>query len=108
MPQSFVKSLGNLVITGNATASNRLGGLRDARAIGIFAGATAFTGSVKVQVAPVSGGVMRDLTSAGSDVTIAAGDCVVILDVVFEQLRLLSSAGEAARREFVVMKRFEA
>jgi hypothetical protein len=108
MPQSFIKPLANLIITGSATASNRIGSLKDARAIGIFAGATAFTGTIKIQVAPVSGGAMRDLTSAGADVTLQAGDCLVITDIVFEQLRLLSSASEAARRVFAAVKRFEA
>lgn len=97
----------NLVITGSATASNKVANFRDARALAIFAGATAFTGTIKVQVAPVSGGTMRDLTSAGVDVTIAAGDCLVITDIVFEQVRLLSGSTEAARRQFSVMKRWE-
>jgi hypothetical protein len=107
MGESFVSPLANLVVTGSATASNKIAGLKDCRAIGIFAAGTAFTGTIKVQVAPVSGAQMRDLTSAGADVLIQAGDCLVISDIVFEQIRLLSTAAEAARRPFAVIKRWE-
>jgi hypothetical protein len=105
--QSFLSNMGRLVITAGATSSQLLSNFRDARAIGIFAGTTAHTGTIKVQVAPVSGLTLRDLTSAGSDVVIQAGKCVVITEVVFEQIRLISSLPEGASRYFRVMKRWE-
>jgi hypothetical protein len=107
MPQSFLSPMPNLVVTGTATASNKIANFRDARSLAIFAGATAFTGTIKVQVAPVSGGQMCDLTSAGGDIVIQTGDCLVITEIVFEQIRLLSSTSEGARRQFKVMKRWE-
>jgi hypothetical protein len=107
MPQSFVSPLANLVITGSATASNKISKFGGARALGIFAGATAFTGTIKVQVAEVSGGQMHDLTSAGGSIVIQAGQCLTISDIIFAQIRLLSSSAEGARRVFAVNQRFE-
>lgn len=110
MGQSFVSPIANLVISSSATGSNIISGIKDARAISIYApgsGAT-LTGTVKVQVYPTGGStVPRDLTSAGADVTIQAGDCLVITDVAFWKLRLLSSTAEGAQRTFNVMKRWE-
>jgi len=105
--QSFLSHMGRLVITAGATASQLLSNFRDARAIGIFAGATAHTGTIKLQVAPVSGLKMRNLTKDGNDVVILADKCVVITEVVFEQIRLSSSTAEGASRYFNVMKRWE-
>ena len=107
MPQSFLSPMSSMIVTAGATASNRIANFRDARCLGIFNGSATFTGTVKIQVAPVSGGTMSDLTSAGADVTIAAGDCIVITDIAFEQIRLLSSSAEGAKRTFTVMKRWE-
>lgn len=109
MPQSFVSPLLRLIITAGATASNRIANFRDSRALAIFAGASAHTNTIKIQVAPVSGGIMRDLTSAGADINIAASDCVLITDIVFEQIRLRTSGAtaETASRYFSVSKRWE-
>ena len=110
MPQSFVSPIANLVIAISATGSNVISGIKDARALCIYAPASpaTLTGTVKVQVYPTAGTVSpRDLTSAAVDITVAAGDAVVITDIAFTRLRLLSSSAEGAARTFHVMKRWE-
>jgi hypothetical protein len=70
-------------------------------AITIYAPA-ALTGTVNVQVQPVGSSSWMTLQSAGSDIVVGAGKAVVINPVAFGDLRLASSAAEAADRAFAI------
>ena len=109
MGQSFVSPIANLVISAGATGSSVISGIKDARALCIFAPASpaTLTGSIKIQAYPTAGANPRDLTSGGADITINAGDAVVLTDVVYPKIRLLSSLAEGAQRTFNVTKRWE-
>lgn len=62
---------------------------------------TTITGVITVEIEPVPGGsTFSTLSSGGSDITIPAGRAVVLTIVGFRQLRLASSAAEAADRTF--------
>lgn len=102
----WVVNLPDLTISNAGTTSNAIGSIDDAEAIVIYAPAT-LTGTVTVQVEPTeTGTAWVDLTSGGSDVTIAAGNSVTITEGGFRQLRLSSSAAEGAARVFSVTKQF--
>ena len=102
----FVCDLPTLTIANAGTESNAIGGFDDAEALTLYAPAT-LTGTVTVEVEPTIGGSsFVDLTSAGSDVTIGAGNALVLSPITFRQLRLSSSLAEGAERSFSVTKQF--
>ncbi len=110
MPQSFVNQLASLVISSGGTGSSIVSGIKAGRALGIWApgGGATLTGTVKLQVYPTGGSTTpRDLTSAGADIVIQAGDCLVLTDIVYPKIRLLSSLAEGAARTFIVTQRWE-
>src|SRR5713101_2530813 len=94
----------NLTLTTASTVSNALSNLDDAIAIGIVA-PTAVTGTITVQVEPTATGTaFVSLQSGGVDVTIAAAKAIVINPFPFRQIRLITSATEAATRTFSVLR----
>ena len=104
---SWVVNLPDLVIANAGTVSGAIGSLEDADTITIYAPA-ALTGTVTIQIEPTAAGTdWIDLTSGGSDVTIGAGNAVVVGDISFRQIRLSSGAAEGAERTFRVTKQFQ-
>jgi hypothetical protein len=101
----FFANLPNLVIANGATAVTTAitKGLDDARAITIQA-PSALTGTITVQISTDAGTTWSDLTSGGSDVTIAAGNSLTITDPCFNALRVASGSAEGAERTFLVAK----
>lgn len=98
----YTVDLPSLTIANGGTTSGALGGFTDARSVVLYA-PSALTGTVTIQIEPsASGTSWVDLSSAGSDVTIAAGNAVVLEPLGFRQIRLSSSAAEAAARTFTV------
>lgn len=105
----FVVDLQNLVIANAGTTSGAIGSLDDATWIAIHA-PSALTGTVTVQVEPTDAGTTwRDLTAVDGtgDVTIPAGNTVVVRQIGFRQIRLSSSGAEGAERTFNVTKQVE-
>ena len=98
--------LGTLTIasgaTGASTAITKY--LDDAKTVSVYA-PSALTGTITVQIS-FDGTTYGDLTSGGSDVTIAAGNVLVITDPGFLGLRVSSGGTEAAARTFTVSKTF--
>ena len=111
---TYLKDMGTLTIVDGATLSNILTGFEDCDAAYIFSNSqsTAFTGTVTVRVSGVAGAATTttnawaDLTSGGSDVTIAAGNSVPITDTAFYSLMVASSGSEVADISFRVVGRF--
>ena len=91
-----------LTIAAGATLSDSVAIANGIRCLGVDAPAT-LTGTITVQVEPTStGAAWATLTSQGSNVTVPAGSSVSIFPITFGQIRLSSSAGEAAARSFTV------
>lgn len=102
--------LPDLIISSGFASSNLLPVGDDATSITII-GPSALTSSVTVRVATDSttataSAVLADLTSGGSDVTIAAGDAVTINPSAWRSVLLVSGSAEAAQRTFKVIKTF--
>lgn len=98
-------NLGTLVISSGGTASTEITAyLSDAKTISIWAPATV-TGTVGIEVS-YDGTNWADLTSGGSDITIAGGNVVTITDPGFSGLRVVSGSTEADTRTFNVVKTF--
>ena len=99
-------NLGSLTISSGGTASSALTAyLSDAKAITLTAPASV-TGTITVQISVDGGTTYVDLTSGGSDVTIAAGNSVTITDPAFNALRVNSGSTETDTRTFTVAKTF--
>jgi len=104
--------LPNLVIALGATASNAILRSDDADVITIYGPDGTLTGTIKISISPdadtaTDTAMRRDLTSGGSDVTIASGDAVSIYKVACRSIWVYSSATETAVRTFRVVKQVE-
>ncbi len=96
--------LGNMVIANGGTASSSLGGriLRTIKSITIH-GPAALTGTVTLQsLDAVGGSAWTPVQSGGTDVTITAAKALVLTEVPFGTIRLLSGSAEGAARTFPV------
>ena len=99
-----------LTIASGQTVSDSASVHLPRRALGIseelhISAPAALTGTVTVEVAPddeAPAGDFRQLSVAGADLTIAAGDSVLVPCGSCRDLRLVSSSAEAAARAFVI------
>ena len=100
-------NLPSLVIANGATATTTpiTVSLDDAEAVTIAAPA-ALTGTVTVRGSVDGGTTYVDVTSGGTDVTIAAGNAVTLEPFTFNALRVTSGSAEGAERTFTVIKSF--
>ena len=110
---TYIKDMGLFTISNGATASNIIQGFEDAECVYIWSMQSgAYTGTITVSVvstdstATGTSNSRADLTSGGSDVTIAAGNSVPITDTCFRGLMVYSSGAEAVDRQFRVLARF--
>jgi hypothetical protein len=95
--------LGTMVIASSGTDSTAIEFKRKpVRGVAIYAPA-ALTGTVTLYVSADSASTYQKLQSAGSDITIGAGDCVVVDAVACDYMRVTSGSAEASARTFVVM-----
>ena len=96
--------LGNMVIANGGTASGSLGGrlLRTIRSLTIH-GPSALTGTATLQsLDAVGGSAWTPVQSGGSDVTVTAAKALVLTEVPFGTIRILSGSAESAERKFPV------
>ena len=99
-------NLGSLTIDSGGTASSALTAyLDDAKTLTVTA-PSALTGTVTLQISVDGGTTFVDLTSGGSDVTIAASNSVTITDPGFNAFRVNSGSTETNTRTFQVAKTF--
>jgi len=101
----FQADLPSLVIANGATDTTTpiTKYLDDAHSITI-AGPSALTGTVTVKVSTDGGTTYVDAGSAGSDITIGAGNSVTISPVTFNALKVTSGSAEGGARTFTVKK----
>lgn len=108
---TWLSDLPTLTIALGATPSNIIQGFEDADCVYVWSRTnSAYTGTITVSVVAntstaTDSAIRADLTSAGSDVTLAAGNVVPITDTAFRGLMVYSSATESAVRTFTVTKR---
>ena len=97
----------NLVIASGQTDTTTAitTSLDDAESITITAPA-ALTGTVTIKGSTDGGTSYVDVGSAGSDVTIGAGNAVTISPFTFNALKVTSGSAEGAERTFTVQKSF--
>ena len=100
-------NLGTITIasgaSGASTAISKY--LDDAKTVSVWAPA-AVTGTITLQVSFDGGTTYADLTSGGSDVTLAAANMVTITDPGFNALRVSSGSTETDTRTWTVAKTF--
>lgn len=88
-----VKDFPSLTFTGTSTVSNAIAGMDDCEGISIFwSSSTGTTMTVQVALDPTSTSAFGILQSGGADVTITAGETVVVSPCPFRQIRLLATA----------------
>jgi|SRR3972149_4715966 len=98
--------LGSIVISSGGTESTALTAyLDDAQTLTITAPA-ALTGTVGLEISVDGGSTYTDLTSGGTDVTIAAANAVIVTDPGFNGFRVVSGSTETDTRTFQVSKTF--
>lgn len=100
-------NLGTLVIANGATDTTTpiTAYLSDAEAVTIAAPST-LTGTVTIKGSVDGGTTYVDVGSAGSDVTIGAGNTVTISPFTFNALKVTSGSAEGGERTFTVLKSF--
>ena len=88
----FIKDLTNLTFTGTSTVSNAIVNTDDCDGISVFwSSSTGTTFTVQVSLDPTSTSAFGALQSGGSDISITAGEVVVVSPTPFRQLRLLAT-----------------
>lgn len=88
-----VKDFPNLTFTGTSTVSNAIAGMDDCEGLSIFwSSSTGTTMTVQIALDPTSTSAFGILQSGGADVTITAGETVVVSPCPFRQMRLLATA----------------
>ena len=92
----------DIVIANGAQASTGTFGqaiAKAARSIAIFGPAT-LAETVNVRVTNDAGSTWKVLQSGGTDVTVGAGDCIIIDSVCYDDLGLYATGATAAARTF--------
>jgi len=111
---TYLKDMGLLTIQ-DATLSNVIGGCEDCETMYLFSNSqtSASVGTITVQISAIKDAATSttngwaDLTSGGSDVTIAAGNACPITDTGFYAIRVRSSGTETPAISFRVVGRFK-
>jgi hypothetical protein len=101
----FQANMSNLVIANGQTDTTTpiTKYLGDAHSLTIT-GPSALTGTVTVKISTDGGSNYVDAGSAGSDITIGAGNAVTISPVTFNAVKVTSGSAEGAERTFTVLK----
>lgn len=93
----------SLTIPSGQTVSNGLvGTAKFLRNIALYA-PSSLAGAITVEVSDTQGGTFRTLQSGGTDVAIAAGKCVVLIEVPFIDMRLKTTSAPGADEDFAVV-----
>lgn len=93
----------SLTIPNGATISNGLAGTgKFLRNIAIYA-PSSLAGAITVEASDTEGGTFRTLQSGGTDVAVAAGKCVVLIEVPFIDMRLKTTVAPGADEVFAVV-----
>ena len=100
MPSLAIK-LVDLVIPNSAAVSNVIDSERYRFADRFLIGSpSALTNTITIEVSIDKGTTYHTLQSAGSDITLGAGDITVVLAGGWDKMRLASSGNEGAERTF--------
>ena len=106
MPKYFVVPYpaAQASIANNGTDSSVMHEFDDMEALSVPAPGT-LTGTITFLVDIDNSGTFGTLQSGGSDITVAAGKTVTIIDSTFKNLKIHSSQAEGGARQFVVVKK---
>lgn len=89
----YTKDFTDLTWTGTSTVSNAIAGVDDCDGLSVYwSSSTGTTMTIQASIDPTSTSAFGNIQSAGADVTITAGETVVISPIPFLQLRLLATA----------------